>query len=64
MENLISKIKIENEEILIKIIDMKYLYKRKSENIKREQRVFIFGLKENLEFKLQINSTNFYRFYI
>ena len=49
LENLISKIKIENEEILIKIIDMKYLYKRKSKNINREQRVFIFGVKENLE---------------
>ena len=50
LEDLISKLQLENLDIYIKILDLKYDYKKNNNTENREQRSIIIGIKEKLKY--------------
>ena len=51
-ENLLLKLVIEDSEISIKFLDIKYVYNKNDEEENREQRIILFGLKESFDNKI------------
>ena len=65
LDELVNKIDIENFDIFKKIFDISYEYKINNKIEYREQRIIIFGLKENIDLINEKNTNEFFfRFYI
>ena len=65
LEEIIDRLKLDNLDIYTNILDLNYEYKNKNKTEKREHRIIIFGLKENIKyFKNSFTKEFFFRFYI
>ena len=60
LEDLISKLQLENLDIYIKILDLKYENKKNNNTEFREQRIIIFGLNEKLKYLKNSNTIEFF----